>query len=71
MKREPLGQRLMRRLGYVRWNRVIQGEIRWRLGEQTFVDLVTPGGQRVCGHIEEPYRKFMVSDNPTLHPEPM
>lgn len=49
--------RIMHRLGYVRWDHVLQGEIEFTLGDQPFVNLTLPfGGQRVYGWVDNRVR---------------
>lgn len=44
--------KLAHRLGYVRWDRTIQGEVEFKLHEKPFVNLTIPGGNRVYGWVD-------------------
>lgn len=44
--------RVMHRLGWVRWSNTIQGEIEFTRDEQPFVNLTLPGGNRVHGWVD-------------------
>lgn len=58
--------KLMHRLGYVRWDQTIQGEIEWKRNEQPFVNLTIPGGQRVYGWLDSRLPLLTYGDNPAL-----
>lgn len=55
--------KLMHKLGYVRWDKTIQGEIKLQMHEQPFVDLKLPGGNSVCGWVDSrfPGRREMLT----------
>lgn len=58
--------KLMHRLGYVRWDHTIQGEIEFKIHEQPFVNLTLPGGNRVHGWVDNRLPALTYGDNPLL-----
>lgn len=58
--------KLARRLGYVRWDRTIQGEVEFKLYEQPFVNLTIPGGNRVYGWVDNRLPLLTYGDNAFL-----
>lgn len=61
-----IADKLAHRLGYVRWDRTIQGEIEWKRDEQPYVNLTIPGGQRVSGWVDNRLPVMTHADNPLL-----
>lgn len=59
------------RLGYMRRTLAISGDIEFTLGEQPFVNLTIPGGQRVYGWVNNQLTAPIVNPpNPILHASP-
>lgn len=65
---KKLIDRLLWRLGYMRKELAISGEVEFRLNEQPFVNLtlpVTAGSQRVYGWVDNRLPPLTYGDNPS------
>ena len=58
--------KVMHRLGYVRWDHTIQGEVEFKRDEQPFENLAIPGGNRIYGWVDNRMPVVTYGDNPLI-----